>query len=269
MRLLAGRLISVSRVVACSAVVFSLELAAACSPDSPSVVSPANVDTPFEVLDLSAGSVLAQVKSAWLSSQCMTIRNGSMYDGARVELQPCTGGVAQQFEFTTTGDIKIASTYCLDAYSGQGKTGDRVVIWGCHGGENQKWMLTSAGEIKGINGLCISFNGHPNDGTTLFISTCKSTADQKWIEAGMSGPVAPPAAPASIAIALTAGSLSVGQTAQATATVKDSSGNTRSGQEPYPVPPWRQSPLQASLPRLRPARRRSPAIRAASQGARF
>jgi len=224
----AGRRKSASRVVAFSTFVFAL---AACSSDSPGVLSPDNVQSPSLALDGSNGPVTAIIKSGWLDSKCVTIRNGSMYDGARAELQPCANSTAQKFEFASGGLIKIGSDYCLDAYTGNGNMGDRVVIWGCHGRANQQWTLTSAGQIKGINGLCISFRGHPNDGTTLYIDACRGGDDsQKWDETVVSSPSAPTPIPTSIAASLTSTSITVSQTSQATATVKDANGNALTGQ---------------------------------------
>jgi hypothetical protein len=162
----------------------------------------------------------------------MTIRNGSMYDGARVELQPCAGTTPQKFELTPDRLIKIGSGYCLDAYTAEGNVGDRIVIWGCHGRANQQWTLTSGGRIKGINGLCISFNGHPVDGTTLYIDNCRSGDNsQKWGESVISSTPAPgPVAVASVSVALSAASITIAQTAQATATLKDANGNALTGQ---------------------------------------
>src|SRR5215471_8250427 len=210
MQYLVSRLKLASRVVAFGSVVFAL---AACSSDSPGIVSPDKVKPSLQVLDLSNGPVTATIKSGWLDSKCVTVRNGSFYDGARAELQPCASSSSQKFEFASGGLIKIASTYCLDAYSGNGNSGDRVVIWGCHGRANQQWTLTSAGQIKGVNGLCISFNGHPNDGTTLYIDTCRSgDSSQQWGEDVLSTTSAPAPAAASIAAALTPTSITVSQT---------------------------------------------------------
>jgi hypothetical protein len=231
MQFLASRLPSARRAVAFSTVLVTLQFTA-CSSDSPGVVSPAQVNTPsLQVIDLSKGSVIADIKSGWQDTECVAIRNGSLYDGARTELRQCTGASAQKFEFTLAGEIKIGSTFCLDAYGASGNPGDRLVIWSCHGGSNQKWTLTSANQIKGINGLCVSFNGHPSDGTRLVVDTCQTNdSGQKWTAGVTSTPTAPPAVAASVSVGLNTASITIGQTAQATATVKDANGNTLTGQ---------------------------------------
>ena len=225
---LAGRLRSASRSAACVASVIMMQIAAACSPDSPGAVSPVAVDPSFAILDLSGGPVLAEIKSVMASSMCVAVRNDAMKNGSLTELDSCSGATAQKFQFVSTGEIKIGSTYCLDAYGDRGRSGDAVVLWGCHGGGNQKWKLTDAGEIKGINGLCIAFKGHPTDGNPLFITTCRGD-ETKWTVASSSTTPTPGATVASVAVSLNTGSIAAGQTAQASAILKDANGNVLTG----------------------------------------
>ena len=233
MRLLAGRLTSTRRAVACSMVF----VAAACSSDAPGVVSPAAVnpsapDGPLAVLDLSNGPVTAEIRSTWLQSQCVSVRNATMANNTRAELQPCTDAPTQKFQFASTNEIKVGSTnYCLDVYDGnRGAGGDPVVIFGCDGTGSQKWSLTSAGEIKGVNsGLCVSFKGHPDNGTALYLTSCSGTDAEKWTTVPVSSPTPSPVAVASVSVLPAQASLSVGQTVQATATEKDASGNVLTG----------------------------------------
>jgi len=110
-------------------------VAAACSSDAPGVVSPAAVnpsapDGPLAVLDLSNGPVTAEIRSTWLQSQCVSVRNATMANNTRAELQPCTDAPTQKFQFASTNEIKVGSTnYCLDVYDGnRGAGGDPVVI---------------------------------------------------------------------------------------------------------------------------------------------
>jgi hypothetical protein len=102
-----------------------------------------------------------------------------------------------------------------------------VIIWNCHGRANQLWTFTSGNQIKGINGLCISFKGHPDDGEPLYIDTCRNNDNgQKWTE----GVFASAPAAGSLTVALTPTSITIGQTAQATATVVDADGKPLTGQ---------------------------------------
>ena len=134
MRPLAGRPQSASRVVACCVVFLASIVAAACSPDSPGVVSPvaAAVDPSFAVLDLSNGSVVATVKSTWRNWECVAVRGGVVVPGyvaTPIELDQCDGKAWQQFEFTTAGDIRVGASTCLDASGATGQRGDPVVTW--------------------------------------------------------------------------------------------------------------------------------------------
>ena len=230
---LAGRHMSASRLVACSVSSFALVIAVACSSDSPGVVSPTSFGATFDVIDLSAGPVVAEIKSAWQPAQCISVRNGAIADETLADLEPCAATAAQKFEFNSAGEIRVAgSSFCLDASSGHGRRGDVLIIWTCGGYANQKWSQTSAGELKGINGLCVSFRDHPVSGTTMYIDDCRGTADQKWTTEVLSSstPTTPSPVPvASVSISLSAASLQVGQTAQATATTKDANGNVLTG----------------------------------------
>ena len=229
MRVLAGRHQSASRLVACAFLSFAVVLGAACSSDAPSIVSPASVDAPLATIDLSNGPVVAEIKSAWWTTQCVSIPSGGLTNGTLAELEPCAGGSGQKFEFTAAGEMRVAGTaYCLDANSGHGRRGDTFIIWECHGGTNQKWTLTSAGALQGINGLCVSFQGHPVDGTTMYIDDCRGTINQQWTTQIMSSPTPTsptPAGVAKVSVSLNTSSITIGQTAQATATATDSTGN--------------------------------------------
>ena len=119
MRILADRLSSVSHIAARLAVLFTV-IAVGCSPDAPEAVSPTLGDVPFAVLDLSGGSVVAEIKSAWGSSKCITAPE--MKDGTQAELQSCASVPSQQFEFTAASEIRVGSNYCLDAQSNRGET---------------------------------------------------------------------------------------------------------------------------------------------------
>ena len=227
MPILAGRLTLASRAAAC-ALLSALAGVAACSSEPDAVVRPATIDPALAVLDLSNGPVVAEIKSAWLSSQCLTIP-GAMSNGARAELAPCAGLASQTFEFTSSGEVKTGGNFCLDP--AHGSPSDPVYVWECHGGANQKWSLTDRGEITGIQGTCVSFRGHPDTGEKLYVTNCHDGDGQKWIVAVSAdpNPTPTPTPVGSVSVSLSSGSVTVGQSAQANATVKDDDGQVLTG----------------------------------------
>ena len=229
MRFLAGRLTSASRLLSCLVATTLVLQLAACSPDSPTVLDPALVDGPAEVLSFASGPVTAQVQSAAATTYCIAVRTPTFANGTYAQLQLCQNTSTQRFQFAaTTGEIRIGTSFCLESY-GQGKSGDNVVIWGCNGGANQKWTLASTGQIKGINGLCLTFKGHATSNPYLYIANCQSSNNnQKWKEVATASATST-ASVASVAVSLSATSIALGKTAQATATLKDASGNALSG----------------------------------------
>lgn len=231
MRFLAGRLASASRLLSClAATTLALQLAA-CSSDSPTVLDPALVDSPSEALNFASGPVVAQVRSVPVPTYCIAVRIPTFANGTYTQLQLCKNTLAQQqFRFaSTTGEIRVGTSFCLQP-SGQGKSGDAVVTWGCNGSAKQKWTLTSTGQIKGINGLCMTFKGHADSNPWVYIANCQSgSTNQKWNEVATSASAPSTASVASVAVSLSATSIALGKTAQATATLKDANGNALSG----------------------------------------
>ena len=102
----AGRLTSASHYVA-TVLVLGL-LATACSPDSTGVPNPVALNSTFDVLDLSSGSVIAQIESAWNPSMCMSVA-GEMTNGSQTDLQSCAGTTSQKFELVSTSRRRGAS----------------------------------------------------------------------------------------------------------------------------------------------------------------
>jgi hypothetical protein len=70
-----------------------------------------------------------------------------MANNSAAELKQCAASASQNFQFVSTGEIKIGSTYCLDVYNGDPGSGAAVVRV-CDSTGSQKWQQTSAGEIK-------------------------------------------------------------------------------------------------------------------------
>jgi len=227
MNFLVGRLVSARRLMSCS-VVFLLSSLAACGSDSPSPVSPPSAPS-LAVLDFSNGPVTADVKSVRGNGACITVRGGTLTKGALTEIQPCTGSAAQEFRFLSNGEVRIGSDYCLDDNGGRGKSGDSVIVWPCHGANNQKWSTTATDEIKGINGLCLTAKGDASSGQVILLVSCGGYDSQQWKVVARTTTTPTPAPVASVGVTLSAASLTVGQTSQATAVLKDATGNVLSG----------------------------------------
>jgi ricin-type beta-trefoil lectin protein/Big-like domain-containing protein len=154
-----------------------LQLASACSPDSPS--SPSSVVPPTGAVTATLASGLTLIHTRLAPEKCLTIP-GSAQNGVKAVIQPCTGATQQQFDFQSNGEIHYGN-FCLGTSTKQGKSGENVIIWPCNGGNNQKWSVTSAGEIKGINGLCVDvYAENPADGQPVVINTCRGSLNQQW-----------------------------------------------------------------------------------------
>src|ERR1044071_7274904 len=138
MHALASRLGSARGAATLSCLVVALQFAA-CSTDAPTSVTADKIKPNLQIVDLSGGPVIADIRSDWWSSKCLTIQNGAFANGTPAVLQSCASSTSQQFQLTPGGLVKIGSTYCLDATPGTGLPGDRVIIWNCHGRANQLW----------------------------------------------------------------------------------------------------------------------------------
>jgi hypothetical protein len=156
-----------------------------------------------------------------------------MANNSAAELQPCaTGSTSQNFQFVSTGEIKIGSNYCLDVYDGaSGGGGAAVVVRVCDTTGSQKWQQTSAGEIRGTgNSLCVAFKGHPITGSALYLAKCGGTSNSTWNAVPTSTSTTSSAPVASAAVSLTRSSIAVGDTTRAKAVLKDATGNVLTGQ---------------------------------------
>jgi len=155
-----------------------------------------------------------------------------MANNSAAELQPCAGSTSQNFQFVSTGEIKIGSNYCLDVYDGaSGGGGAAVVVMVCDGTGSQKWQQTSAGEIKGTaNGYCLAFKGHPDTGAALYLANCGGTGNSTWNTVPTSTSTTSSATVASVSVSLTRTSIAVGDTTRAKAVLKDATGSVLTGQ---------------------------------------
>lgn len=120
-----------------------------------------------------------QIRSS-ASGRCVDVTNASTADGTAVQLYDCNGQSNQQWEQTSSGELRVYGNKCLDA-AGSGN-GARIQIYSCWGGDNQKWQVNSDGTIVGVqSGLCLdAVGGGTGNGTGLQLYSCWGGSNQKW-----------------------------------------------------------------------------------------
>lgn len=217
--------------------IVTLVSAVGCS-DVAQPTTEAGITAPTSALaTLTSGTgVSSTITSRMTGSPCVTVVNESNAAGTAVQIWNCYGSPAQSYSWMADGSIRaFASTtpMCLGT-TGTGQDGDRIVIQACNGSAQQKWTATATNEIHGINGKCLDVvNASSANGARLMLWNCYGSPSQKWDNAASaSSPSSPPpvqAVVATVSVSLTS-TLPVKQTAQATATLRDASGNVLSGQ---------------------------------------
>lgn len=215
--------------------IVTLVSAVGCSDVTPPTTE-ARMTAPTSALaSLTSGTgVSSSITSRMTGSPCVTVVNESNAAGTAVQIWNCYGSPAQSYSWMADGSIRaFASTtpMCLGT-AGTGQDGDRIVIQACNGSAQQKWTATATNEIHGINGKCLDVvNASSANGARLMLWNCYGSPSQKWDNAGSASSTPPssvPAAVATVSVSLNS-TLPVQQTAQATATLRDASGNVLSG----------------------------------------
>lgn len=217
--------------------ILTLVTSIGCS-DGTQLTTEAPMITPTTALaSLTGGTGTSSTITSRVSgSPCVTVVNESNAAGTAVQIWNCYGSPAQKFSWMADGSIRaFASTtpMCLGT-TGTGADGDRIVIQACNNSSQQKWTASAANEIKGINGKCLDIvNASSANGARLMLWNCYGSSSQKWDNAASASSPAPSspvqtAAVATVSVSLNS-TLPVKQTAQATATLRDASGNVLTG----------------------------------------
>ncbi|MFF3286815.1 endo-1,4-beta-xylanase [Streptomyces sp. NPDC003023] len=117
------------------------------------------------------------------SGRCLDVPNAATSDGTQVQLWDCNGRTNQQWELTSSGELRVYGNKCLDAAGSA--NGAKVQIYSCWGGDNQKWRLNSDGSIVGVqSGLCLDAVGAGTaNGTQIQIYSCSGGSNQRWTRA--------------------------------------------------------------------------------------
>jgi len=138
--------------------------------------------------------VNAQLVNA-ASGQCADENSGKLTAGGPVIMWGCNGsGTArdrQLWSHAGNGQIKTTNGLCLDVQSPNVRRGIPIIIWGCNGGgapmQRQRWRTLADGRIQHIqSGMCLDSTNNANQRGRLVLSTCSTTATQKWRPRGVS-----------------------------------------------------------------------------------
>lgn len=138
---------------------------------------------PYSKVPTAAGTKLV---SALNSAKCADNDNGGNQDGNRIHLWDChdaNGGVAQKFDVTAAGELRIAGK-CVDIQGGGMVNGTKAILFTCAPGAwNQQWLPTAtSGFYNPTSGRCLDVpGGRIDNGNQLQIHDCNATTAQRWL----------------------------------------------------------------------------------------
>ncbi|MCM1968086.1 ricin-type beta-trefoil lectin domain protein [Streptomyces sp. G1] len=138
---------------------------------------------PYSTVPTSTGTKLV---SAVSSAKCADGNPGAN----RLQIWDCneiSGGVAQKFEVTATGELRLGGK-CADISGGGTTNGAVVILWNCTTGAwNQQWLPTAtSGFLNPTTGRCLDLPaGRIDNGTQLQLWDCNGSNPQRWLAAGL------------------------------------------------------------------------------------
>jgi hypothetical protein len=114
------------------------------------------------------------------SGFCLEVSSGTATVNKLLRLATCTYGPAQQFTFTSAGEIRFGGL-CVDARGGTPALA--LQLFDCKPAgvdkRNQEWHLS--GPIRGLGGQCLDIpNGRGYDGTPAQLFPCTGGTNQRW-----------------------------------------------------------------------------------------
>ena len=152
------------------------------------------------------------------SNRCVEVAGGVAVVGATVTLASCTDGPVQQLRWYAPGPIRFGAL-CVSVAPFSAAV-DAPVLAAC---TDQRWTTNAAGEIRWTDGRCLDMN--LSAGPALIVWPCWGGANQAWdVRAPRCTSNCTPIPVSTIAVTLASSTLSVGQTIQATATLRDAAG---------------------------------------------
>ncbi|WNV88105.1 PQQ-dependent sugar dehydrogenase [Umezawaea sp. Da 62-37] len=121
------------------------------------------------------------------SGRCLDVVGGARTSGTAVSIFDCHDQANQQWNLTSTGEIRIYDdTLCLDVVGADTTSPADVQVYTCNGGANQRWSLNSNGAIVGSqSGLCLDVKAASTANSALVgMWTCNGQDNQKWRTSG-------------------------------------------------------------------------------------
>lgn len=114
------------------------------------------------------------IKSGW-SGYCLDDYLSQLVPGNKVDLWPCNGSSAQDWQVSLTG-IRHNNSFCLTAASVTS-----ITIENCNQSPNQVWLRDGQGFLDPSTELCLMASGRAQ-GSQLTLSKCQSLANknQQW-----------------------------------------------------------------------------------------
>jgi endo-1,4-beta-xylanase len=111
---------------------------------------------------------------------CLEVPDGTATVNKLLRLATCTYGAAQQFTFTSAGEIRFGGM-CVDARGGTPALA--LQLYDCKpdgaGKRNQQFHLS--GPIRGLGGQCLDIQGGRGyDGTPVQLFPCSGGTNQRW-----------------------------------------------------------------------------------------
>lgn len=143
-------------------------------------------------LSLAAPASAATGQITGYGDKCVDVAGGSSADGTRVQLWPCNGSGAQQWDVRADGTIRALGR-CLDAAGGGTADGTRVQLWTCNGSGAQRWAVSGARDVVNVQAnTCLDATGPSSaDRTPLQLWTCSGQPNQKWSAPAVGGGTPP------------------------------------------------------------------------------
>ncbi|MGA5302052.1 ricin-type beta-trefoil lectin domain protein [Nucisporomicrobium flavum] len=113
------------------------------------------------------------------SGRCLDVPGSSTTNGVQPIIWDCSGAANQRW--TVDGQTLRSLGKCLDSPTGA-TSGAKAQLWDCHSGTNQRWTINSDGTIRNQqSGLCLDVTGGGTaNGTTVVLSSCTASANQRW-----------------------------------------------------------------------------------------
>ncbi|KJY24186.1 RICIN domain-containing protein, partial [Streptomyces sp. NRRL S-495] len=115
------------------------------------------------------------------SQRCIGTIGHRLSDGTGLELQDCTGGAWQTWDFRPDGTVR-AGALCMDVAWGSVVNGTRIQVAICNGGPAQRFVLAGPEDLVNPQAnKCVDAKDKGTAaGTPLQLWDCSGTPNQKW-----------------------------------------------------------------------------------------